>query len=420
MSFGFNGSPGNVGTDVPSGYKLDGVAIGAGTPPSLSVNNVTVNDGTSGASAVFTVSLSQAATSAVTVGYATADGTANAGTDYTAESGTLTFSPGTLTQTVTVPILPDTTAKPNLTFQVDLSNAVGASLATTSGTGTIVDTIPPPTTISATASFEVTSDWGSGFGGQITITNNQSTPINNWQLAFTWDRAITSIWDATSARTGNQYLIMNAGWNATIPAGGSVSFGFNGSPGNVGTDVPTNYVLNGDALGANVPSLNIGNVTVNDGTAGNKAVFTVALSQAATKTVTVHYATADGTAHAGTDYTAESGTLTFSPGTVSQSITVPILPDTTAKPNLTFAVNLSERGECRPRDALGHGHDRRHDRHAAGPAGGEQRHDDDARGDRDDAQRPGRRLGPERLHALAGVVHAARRTARWPRTATAC
>ena len=76
----------------------------------------------------------------MTVGYATADGTAHAGTDYTAESGTLTFSPGTISQTIDVPILPDTTAKPNLTFQVNLSNAGGASLATTSGTGTIVDT----------------------------------------------------------------------------------------------------------------------------------------------------------------------------------------------------------------------------------------------------------------------------------------
>ena len=72
------------------------------------------------------------------------------------------------------------------------------------------------------------------------------------------------------ASTGNQYLITNAGWNATIPAGGSVSFGFNGSPGNVGSDVPANYVLNGVSLGAGVPSLNINNVTVNDGTAGEQ------------------------------------------------------------------------------------------------------------------------------------------------------
>ncbi len=341
VSFGFNGSPGNVGTDVPTGYKLDGVAIGTGAMPSISINNATVNDGTSGATAAFTVSLSQASTQAVTVGYATSDGTAHAGTDYTAESGTLTFSPGTVSQTINVPILPDTTAKSNLSFQVNLSNANGASLTTTAGTGTIVDTVAPPTTGSATASFQVTSDWGSGFGGEITVTNNGSTPISNWQLGFTWDRSITSIWNATSAQTGNHYLITNAGWNATIPAGGSVSFGFNGSPGNVGTDVPANYVLNGASLGAPVPSLNVGNVSVNDGTAGNQAVFTVSLSQASTQTVTVHYATSDGTAHAGTDYTAESGTLTFSPGTVSQTISVPILPDTTAKSNLTFQLNLS-------------------------------------------------------------------------------
>ena len=343
-SFGFDGSPGNVGSDVPTAYVLNNVAIGSSSAPSLSIDNVSVNDGTSGASAVFQVTLSKAATSAVSVGYATANGTAIAGTAYTATSGTLSFSPGTLSQTITVPILPDTTAKANETFSVNLSNAVGAGLGVTSGTGTIIDTIaaPPPTTAPASASFEVTSDWGTGFGGQITITNNGTTAINNWTLSFDWDRAITSIWDATvSSDTANQYVINNAGWNASIPAGGSVSFGFNGSPGNVGTDVPTKYVLNGTPLGAGVPALNINSVSVNDGTSGNTAVFTVTLSQAATKTVSVGYTTANGTAVAGTAYTSASGTLTFSPGTLSQTISVPILPDTTAKANETFSVNLS-------------------------------------------------------------------------------
>jgi hypothetical protein len=341
-SFGFDGSPGNVGTDVPTNYELNGVALGASTPPALSINNVTVNDGTSGATAAFTVSLSKAATTAVTVAYATANGTAIAGTNYTAKSGTLTFSPGTLTQTINVPISAESASGGNLGFQVNLSSAVGATLATTSGTGTIVDTIAPPTTLAATASFEDTSDWGTGFGGQITLSNNGSAPINNWTVSFTWDRLITSIWDASIvSHTGNSYVITNAGWNSTIAAGGSVDFGFNGSPGNVGTDVPSHYVLNGAALGAPVPSLSINSVSVTDGTAGTTAVFTVSLSQAATSAVTVKYATANGTAVAGTDYTAESGTLTFSPGTVYQSISVPISPDTTAKPNLTFQVNLS-------------------------------------------------------------------------------
>ncbi len=342
VAFGFNGAAGNVGGDVPTSYALNGVPLGVSAAPALSINNVTVNDGTAGATAAFSVTLSQAAATAITVGYSTANGTAIAGTDYIASSGTLTFSPGTLTQTINVPINPDTTARNNLTFQVNLANAVGATLATTSGTGTIVDTIPPPTSAAATAAFEVTSDWGTGFGGQITLTNNGSTAIGNWTLAFNWDRDITSIWNSSIvSHTGNQYVIANAGWNATIAPGGTVTIGFNGSTGSVGADVPTSYVLDGVALGAGVPSLNINSVSVNDGSAGTTAVFTVTLSQASSQTVTVNYATTDGTAHAGTDYKAASGTLTFSPGTLAQSISVPINPDTTAKANLTFEVNLS-------------------------------------------------------------------------------
>ena len=71
-------------------------------------------------------------------------------------------------------------------------------------------------------------------------------------------------------------MINNAGWNATIAAKGTAAFGFNGSPGNVGTDVPTDYTLNGVALGASTPpALSINNVTVNDGTTGATAAFTV-------------------------------------------------------------------------------------------------------------------------------------------------
>src|SRR5580700_6159479 len=89
----------------------------------------------------------------------------------------------------------------------------------------------------SSAAFAATSDWGSGFGGQITIANTQSTAVNNWRLSFDWDRSITQIWDGSiESHTGNQYVITNAGWNSTIAPNGTAEFGFNGSPGNVGTD----------------------------------------------------------------------------------------------------------------------------------------------------------------------------------------
>lgn len=74
------------------------------TPPTVSVSDVTVSN-VSG-EAVFTVSLSSTYAANVTVDYATADQTATAGVDYTAVSGTLTFTPGQTIKTVTVPILP--------------------------------------------------------------------------------------------------------------------------------------------------------------------------------------------------------------------------------------------------------------------------------------------------------------------------
>ena len=101
------------------------------------------------------------------------------------------------------------------------------------------------------AAFQVTQDWGSGFGGQIAITNTASTPVPNWTLAFDFDRSLSSAWDGTiTSHVGNHYVVTNAGWNATIAAnGGTASFGFNGASGNVGTDRPTNYTLNGVPLG---------------------------------------------------------------------------------------------------------------------------------------------------------------------------
>jgi len=90
-------------------------------------------------------------------------------------------------------------------------------------------------------SFKVTQDWGSGFQGEITIKNLGSTAIKDWTLQFDFARNISSIWDARLTTTsGNTKTVSNAGWNADIPAGGSVSFGFVGDPGNV-TDAPTNY-----------------------------------------------------------------------------------------------------------------------------------------------------------------------------------
>ena len=77
---------------------------------------------------------------------------------------------------------------------------------------------------------------------------------------------------------------------------------------------------------AEAPSVVVNDITVAEGNAGTTAaVFTVSLSGPSTITVTVDYATSDGTATAGTDYQAASGTLTFPPGTTTGQVSVPVI-----------------------------------------------------------------------------------------------
>jgi hypothetical protein len=69
----------------------------------------------------------------------TANGTATAGSDYTAQTATVTFAPGTTTQTFSVSVNGDTTIEPNETLLVNLTSPSNATLATASGTGTITN-----------------------------------------------------------------------------------------------------------------------------------------------------------------------------------------------------------------------------------------------------------------------------------------
>jgi hypothetical protein len=92
-----------------------------------------------GATAVFTVSLSSTSTTPVTVNYTTANGTATAGSDYTAVSGTVTFAPGQRVKAVVVPILNDAAGENTEAFTLTLSSPVGATITDGAGAATILD-----------------------------------------------------------------------------------------------------------------------------------------------------------------------------------------------------------------------------------------------------------------------------------------
>jgi hypothetical protein len=197
----------------------------AGVPPS---------EGDSGTSQMsFDVSLVPASAQTVTVQYGTANGTATAGSDYSATSGTLTFAPGETAKSVPVTVLGDTLSEGSETLFVDLTAATNAAIGRGRGVGTIVDDDP-------------------------------------------------------------------------------------------------------------LPALSINDVTVTEGNSGSQsAAFTVNLSVPGGQTVTVQYATASGSATAGSDYSTTSGTLTFAPGDTAKTVNVSVLGDTASESSETFFVDLS-------------------------------------------------------------------------------
>jgi Calx-beta domain len=113
---------------------------GGGGGPTVSIANASKVEGTGTDRSIrFRVTLSQSSAGPVTVGYATANGTAVAPADYTAKSGTVTFSAGETSRRIGVGIRADSVNEPNETFSVVLSNASGATISDGTGVGTILD-----------------------------------------------------------------------------------------------------------------------------------------------------------------------------------------------------------------------------------------------------------------------------------------
>ncbi|WP_243740506.1 glycoside hydrolase family 9 protein [Streptomyces sp. 8K308] len=100
---------------------------------------------------------------------------------------------------------------------------------------------PEPTTCQVSY---VSNRWTGGATTQVTVRNTGTAPISPWELAWSFpgDERVTNAWNTTLTQNGRSVVARPASWNATVPAGGSVSFGFNTS-GTSGTD-PTAFTLN--------------------------------------------------------------------------------------------------------------------------------------------------------------------------------
>ncbi len=334
--------------------------------PTLSIGNATVNEGSlSSVTLTFTVSLSQAATAAVSVDYATIDGTATAGgvaatggRDYLAASDTVTFAIGEISKQVSITVYSDTLNEANETFTVELINAVGAPVLDPQGVGTITNDDTAPTISVGNAT--VTEGAAGVRSASFVVSLSKSS-----------GRDITVDFDTNdgSAGAGDDYVA--ASGTLTFTAGQTsavVSVDVNGDLLNeinetfyLDLSVATNAtILDNQGLGTisnddDLPEITIDNVAVTEGDAGTtNAVFSVMLSTASGQAVSVAWTTGQDTA-TGQDYAGASGNLSFPAGTTVQTISIAVNGDVTNEPNEAFTVDLYSPSNCTIADSQGIG-----------------------------------------------------------------
>lgn len=303
---------------------------GGGGVPSLTINDVTVNE--PAGTATLQICASATSSSPMTVQFASSNGTAASGSDYTTTSGTATIPAGQTCTNIVIPIVDDNVAEPTELFNVNLSTPTGATIADPLGTVTILDNDQPGGVDCNAISISVS-------GSSIVITG-LTAPV-------TMIQAFNSAW----ATVFNQIYTSPPG-SVTIPnlANGTYFVKVNfltaaWSPicqKEVFVTVP----------GGNLPTLNINDVTVTEGT-NPTASLQICASATSSSPITVQYSTSNGTAIAGTDYTTTSGTATIPAGQTCTTVTFPILDDNINEPTEIFNVNLTNPSGATVADPLG-------------------------------------------------------------------
>ncbi|MEB1530201.1 putative Ig domain-containing protein [Xanthomonas sp. WHRI 7945] len=295
---------------------------------------------------VYTVTLDQAPVNATSVAFSVG-GSATSGADYAAVSSPLVIGAGQTIGTITINPTADGTVEPDETVVISLAAGSGYSVGSPdSATGTIANDDVPSLSIN-----NVSLNEGDAGTSNATFTVSLSQPAGAGGVSF-------DIATADGSATAGVDYVASSLTGQTIPAGsssGTFTVLINGDSLNEANE---NFFVNvSNVSGASVsdpqgqgtivnddaqPTLSIDDVSVNEGNSGTTtATFTVSLSAASGQTVSVDYASADGTATAGSDYVARVGTLTFAPGTTAQGVAITVNGDTAVEPNETFSVDLS-------------------------------------------------------------------------------
>lgn len=301
----------------------------------------TVNEGVN---ATLIVTRTGATGGISTVNYATGDGTAKAGNEYAAGTGTITFNPGETSKNIIVEILDDTLYEgTNVSLNLTLSSPTGAVLGTrASAVINIKDNDTPPTVKLSSTAYTVDE----GNDATITVTRTGNTGLVSSINYTASDGTAVSDRDYTAV---NGILIFEAGETSktiTVP-----TLCNNQYLGRITVKVSLSGPVNAILGRPNAATLNINEVDKPATIALNASTYSVEEGRDITINITradnlgsassVKYAATAGTAKAGVDYTAASGIITFAPGESVKSIVLSTIDNTNYAVNKTFKVTLS-------------------------------------------------------------------------------
>ena len=346
-------------TPPASAAPLDHVTITANTPTHV--------EGNSGTTAVTFAIAYTGQPNAFSIDWATANGTATAGSDYVAAGGTVSFN-GTgpdKTKTATVLINGDATAETNETFTVNISNPQPAA-------GIVIDTPSSTQTISdddSSASFaiaDVTAAEGNAGSSTFSfaVTKTGSTAITT-SVNFTTTDGTATVADGDYASTSGtlSFLPGDTTKNVDVTVNGDTKHETGETftvdlSGAVNASIADNQGVGTITNDDQVPDISVDDQVAAEGNspATTTMTFTVTLSNPSDQIVTVDYATNDGTATtADGDYAVASGTVTFNPGQTAKTVDVTVNGDDTTEPDESLTLVLSNTSNANILDGPGLG-----------------------------------------------------------------
>ena len=326
----------------------------------------------------FVVTLNPASAETVTVNFATANGTATAGADYTAQNGTLTFNAGETSKTVQVSIIDDDFDDNHETLTLTLSSASGAQISDSQATGVISNQETDPLT-ARYINMPEEHDGSAAFSYAVEFSRDvQVTPEHMRDHSFTVTNGdvtaastisgLKYLWEITVQPDSNSDVTITLAGHRDCSTAGAICKGEDPRQlshnltttvtGPDSTDQSSSDEGSADE-GSSREESTASQLSVADATASEEddstIDFVVQLNPASTETVTVDYATANGTATSGDDYTARSGTLTFAAGDTTKTVQVSIIDDNVDDDNetLTLTLNNASGAEISDSEATG-------------------------------------------------------------------